>query len=130
MRNQRLFLALVATISSVMAAASHADITKCVDRNGRTSYSSEGIDTCSPQNVISHIATSASDYTVSATAPRVMSRVVSEKNVVRESSWAQPPATLHRTLTDASTVREAYANLQAIDRALSSMRTQKVASSH
>ena len=127
--NLTVFQVLVAGIVSCAAMSSHADITKCVDRDGRISYSNEGPNACSDRDTVSYIATATPEQPIVEVARRVVSRSALENTVIRESAWAQAPVTMHRTMTDASTVREARSNLQAIDRALASMRTQKVASS-
>lgn len=127
--NPMVFQVLVASIVSCTAVSSHADITKCVDREGRISYSNEGPSACNDRDTVSFIATTTPEQPIVEVAPRVVPRSALDNTVIRESAWAQAPVTMHRTMTDASTVREARSNLQAIDRAMASMRTQKVASS-
>ena len=127
--NLTVLKALVASIVSCTALSSHADITKCVDPEGRISYSNEGPSACNDRDTVSYIVTTTPEKPNVEVAPRVVSRSALDNTVIRESAWAQSPVTMHRTMTDASTVREARSNLQAIDRALVSMRTQKVASS-
>ena len=123
-------LAQILTVSILTCAAvnSHADITKCVNRDGQVSYSSEGVGACDDAIVNFPVTPTAALPPVEA-APRTISRTALDNTVLRESAWAQAPAKLRRTTTDATTVKEAHANLQAIDRALSSMRIQKMASS-
>lgn len=128
--NPTLFQIMAASVISLTSMSSHADITKCVDRDGRISYISEGAGACNELDTVSHLVTTTPEQPVVEVAPRVVSRAALENTIIRETSWAQAPATLHRSRTDVSTVMEARANLQAMDRALASMRTQKVASSH
>lgn len=126
--NPTLFQVLVAAIVLCTATSGHAGITKCVDREGRVSYSSEGAGACGAHDSVSQLESAVVNQPMAEAMPRIPSRTALENTVLRESVWAQPPATMHRARTDAATVRQARNSSQAIDRALASLRTQKVAS--
>lgn len=121
--------ALVVCLTCGTAAISDAGITKCVDRDGRISYSSEGAGACSALDTVSTLGTMRLNKPFVETKSTAKPQTALENTVIRESAWAQVPVATHRTATDVSTVKRAHASLQATDHALASMRTQKIASS-
>lgn len=121
--------ALVVCLACGTAAISDAGITKCVGRDGRISYSSEGAGACSALDTVSTLGTMRLNQPFVETELTAKPQAALENTAIRESAWAQAPATTHRTAIDLSTVKRAHASLQAMDRALVSMRTQKIASS-
>lgn len=120
--------ATVAAFTLCTSMAGHAQITKCVDVDGHISYSND-TGACAQTDKASFIADTPAPpgpVTVQGT-PRAASRFAKDRTATAGTAWAQMPAVLRHASTDSATVREASANLHASDRALSSLRTQKLA---
>ena len=127
------FRTVAALIGIAVACSAQAQITKCVDARGSVTYTDTAEGTCRNAVVMDIRETApvaSSDPVTDAQSARsamlFMTGVAAP--VTRASAWASLPSQ-PRVSPDAKTVGMARQALAESDRALVSMRTQKIASS-
>lgn len=131
------FRTAAALVGLVTAFGAQAQITKCVDARGNVTYTDSAEGSCRNAVVMdiretvpvvtpTPLSDSANDSQATRSALLFMTGVAMP--VVRMSAWASLPLQ-QRVSPDARTVSMARQALSETDRALASMRTQKIASS-
>ena len=121
----RTAIALIAWSVSMLA---QAQITKCVDENGKISYTNSG---CVNASAVAYIAIDEAPATDAAPVQRddvAPSYLAPDATPVHASAWAHRLSAPGKKSPDAETVSEARQAMAAMDRAVASMRTTRVAS--
>ena len=132
------FRTAAALVGLVTAFSAQAQITKCVDARGNVTYTDSAEGSCRNAIVmdiretvpmVTPVASSNSANGTQSTRSAMLLMTGVAMPVVRTSAWASLPLQ-QRVSPDARTVSMARQALSETDRALASMRTQKIASSH
>lgn len=131
--------AAVALLALAASCGVQAQITKCIDVQGNVTYSDVRDGTCRNAVIVDipETAPAAAGSTVAAGQTNTISTLSTalllmtgtDAPATRPTAWAALPLPQRRTSTDVATVGAARDALRATDRALASMRTQKLASS-
>lgn len=120
--------AFAATALCLISAATHAQITKCIDKQGEVAYSDTA---CSDAVTIINLPTeSDTPSQTGSAAPKLMSRMIRDDAPIKPTAWATMPVQQRHRSTDAVTVGQARQALAESDNAMASKRAMKLASSH
>jgi hypothetical protein len=121
------FSAALISISCIAPLTAQAQIIKCVDQDGRTSYS----DTACANAVSMTLIEADRPVPAVATAPAIPTQaatvLTADDSSMHDSSWARLPMKA-KVSSDSETVAQARATLAQMDRALVDIRMHKVAS--
>lgn len=128
MRYPSLVLKLAIAATGLCAAfACSAQISKCIDADGRVTYSDNS---CGNAVVVEYVIDSTPSIEIhpAPTPERVVAPMALENVPARETAWAHAPASQAHRSRDFATVGEARRMVIANDRSLAFLRNQKVAS--
>jgi hypothetical protein len=115
----------LAALTCLVSIGAQAQITKCIDEQGRVSYSD---DTCTTGVLVVYAEPDTLAPVAEKPASRPSSPMAIDNLPIRETAWATMPIAARHARKDAETVSEARSTLAANDRGLAAIRTQKLAS--
>jgi phosphosulfolactate phosphohydrolase-like enzyme len=121
------FSAALISISCIAPLMAQAQIVKCVDQDGRTSYSDTTCANAVSMTLIEADRPVPAVATAAATLTQAATVLTADDSPLHDSSWARLPMKA-KVSSDSETVAQARATLAQMDRALVDIRMHKVAS--
>lgn len=121
------FSAALISISCIAPLTAQAQIIKCVDQDGRTSYSDSTCANAVSMTLIEADQPAPAAAPAPATATPTAPVLSADDRQLSDSSWARLPVRA-QVSSDSNTVAQARATLAQMDRALVDIRLHKVAS--